>query len=211
MSAKNLNDYNPQIIRDSILSMLDESVKMNYDELELSVLLDLEAVNNSQNIQILGKVFTSLISSGKLRKDGQYISKTSSNYEYDYNPQTLEPTSETSILIKGEETIYSIGSHYYFDNWVGLNDGHFINVDVIREPNNPYDKNAVAICYQGKIMGHLTREDAKSYNDSLRLLEEYNFFMTVPAYIDSDFRKESQYRFLKLFMPKPELILQEIM
>lgn len=210
MSNRSLNEYNPQIIRDSILSMLDPSEKTDYNELELKVLLDLEAAINSQNIQVLNKIFESLIIGGKLKKEGSLISKSPMADEYDYNPQMLEPSSDTSLLMKGDETLYSIGSHYYFDNWAGLNDGHFINVDIIREPENPYDKNAIAICYQNKIMGHLTREDAKNYNSSIKTLEEYNFFLTVPAYIDSDFRKELQYRFLKLFMPKPEVILGQI-
>jgi hypothetical protein len=34
---------------------------------------------------------------------------------------------------------------------------------LVREPNNPYDSNAISVQVEGQIVGYLSREDAKAY------------------------------------------------
>ena len=70
-----------------------------------------------------------------------------------------------------------VGESFYFDNLakcyhdadaIDCNDGKVVKAQLVKEPHNPHDKNAVAVyTIYGKI-GHLSRENAIKYQKIVR-------------------------------------------
>lgn len=50
----------------------------------------------------------------------------------------------------------------------------FCVATLIPQPNNPYDRNAIAVSISGRAIGHLSHESAKSYCERLRDLDKEN-------------------------------------
>lgn len=66
-----------------------------------------------------------------------------------------------------------VGESYYFDtlekcyfdpNALDCDGGKAVRVQLIKEPNNPHDKNAVAVYSEHGKIGHLSKVDAKKYH-----------------------------------------------
>jgi HIRAN domain len=56
-------------------------------------------------------------------------------------------------------------------------------VQIRREPNNPYDPNAVQCLIQGKVVGYINREDAPRLQEMLRRCERNGVKAEMEGYI----------------------------
>ena len=54
---------------------------------------------------------------------------------------------------------------------------------LVREPDNPYDADAVAIWIDGRKVGHLSRSDAQAYQEPLLVLARQNRVLARDALI----------------------------
>lgn len=76
------------------------------------------------------------------------------------------------MLLQGNENLGVVGESFYQDSLWSLVGGRgdparYVRVDTIAmlsaEPDNPYDRNAVAVSIDGLKVGHLSRQDAQLY------------------------------------------------
>jgi predicted Zn-ribbon and HTH transcriptional regulator len=82
-----------------------------------------------------------------------------------------------ATVLPGRETLEVVGESHYQENLWALAGGH--SVDRIRcavtavlvpEPENEHDSNAVKVLIEGRLVGHLSREDAVAYLPGLQRL-----------------------------------------
>jgi hypothetical protein len=73
---------------------------------------------------------------------------------------------------------------------------------LIPEPNNPHDRNAIAVYGAGRKIGHLSREDAARYRGTIARLA-IDAIVTVPATIYAGHHGGSSWE-IGLKLPPPE-------
>jgi hypothetical protein len=93
-------------------------------------------------------------------------------------PQRITEREYDATLVEGSGrfTVPIVGESYYQDELLRLSAGRCArgeSVDFLAllmpEPDNKYDRNAVAIyCQDGDKIGHLSREMAEEYRDMIR-------------------------------------------
>jgi hypothetical protein len=89
--------------------------------------------------------------------------------------------------------VEAVGESYYQDNLVKIcgpysRDGHLVELkaNLVPEPNNEFDKNAIAVKISGMKVGYLDREQAKRV--SAFMLENSVSFLKVDAEIKGGWR-----------------------
>ena len=82
-----------------------------------------------------------------------------------------KPAKTGEVLLPGGWTVEVVGESHYQDALEAIAGGktqHACRLEkwahLVREPDNPYDRNAVAVHIDGVKVGHLAREDAASYS-----------------------------------------------
>ncbi len=65
-----------------------------------------------------------------------------------------------------------------------------VEIQLKREPTNPYDPNAVQCLIDGKLVGYIDREDTLHLQDLLRRCEEQGQKTTVPGCIVGGWKHE---------------------
>lgn len=88
-----------------------------------------------------------------------------------------QSTQRQTLILGGHETLEVVGeSHYQDVLWrcVGGDDGsrvrHPVHALLVHEPENPHDRNAIAVVIDGNVVGYLARDDAAVYVTGLRAL-----------------------------------------
>lgn len=100
--------------------------------------------------------------------------------------QARRPTGRVNIGRGEPEPYWAVGESQYLDVLRGLQrrvdqDGR-IPALLVREPQNPYDPNAVAVMIHGQVVGYLKRSDAADMKDALDSLAARGEFIACPAY-----------------------------
>lgn len=75
----------------------------------------------------------------------------------------METGNNTPLIPEGMEVVPVVGVTFvkgYPKNIQGLVTSPFVEVQLIRNPKNPYDKNAVEVHFEDAMLGHLPREVA---------------------------------------------------
>jgi hypothetical protein len=115
-------------------------------------------------------------------------------------PPTVTPTSDpapglvdpTDVPLGGDEALYVVGESYRQEAlWtlVGGTRQEGVRVEcvaqLIPEPENPYDRNAIAVFIEGEHVGYLSRSDAAAYLGGLTHLidESPNSRVTLHGWI----------------------------
>ena len=82
------------------------------------------------------------------------------------------------MLLGGSHDLEVVGeSHYQDALWrvAGGRTTERVRVEtqamLVREPDNPYDANAIAVWIEGSTVGYLCRDDARAYRPGLLELE----------------------------------------
>ncbi|HET7130524.1 MAG TPA: HIRAN domain-containing protein [Gaiellaceae bacterium] len=116
------------------------------------------------------------------------------------SPQSVTPASDSAPLLVdlvdvplgGDETLYVVGESYRQDAlWqlVGGTREEGVRVEcvaqLVPEPDNPHDRNAIAVFIKGEHVGYLSRSDAAAYLDGLTHLikESPNGHVTLHGWI----------------------------
>lgn len=84
--------------------------------------------------------------------------------------------------------------------------GYECSAELVRDPENPHDKNAVRVEVDGEHVGHLPRGSAKRFNRRLRALEEEGKRAICMAYIGR--APDGEYLGISLRIPYDGEILQ---
>lgn len=86
----------------------------------------------------------------------------------------------SALLLQGNENLKVVGESFHQDSLWSLVGGRgdparYVRVPIIAmlsaEPDNPYDRNAVAVSIDGLKVGHLSRQDAQLYQPGLLALQ----------------------------------------
>lgn len=203
-------DFPPQTIRDTIIEVLSTyETPMTVTELteHMHELLELtEPIHSEQQTQIQN-IIDDMVASGRLKQNSNTynLGDTRKNGdETTYHVTHLESPSENPIIINGSNIVNTIGSEYYQEAWEQIFENE-TTVELIPEPENPYDSNAVAVTINNQIVGHLTRTQAEQYIASITQLNESGYSLQVTGQILSS-PTDPNYRYIQLAMPSTETI-----
>lgn len=204
-------DFPPQSLRDSISEVLS-TYNMPLGSTELSEhvfeVLEINEPIFTEHQEYLQSILDDMVLSGRvIKKDDTYIvgDTRKDGNEETYHITTLESPSENPVLINGSTIVNSIGSEYYPEAWANLENHAIVTCELIPEPHNPYDNNAVAVTINNQLVGHLTRTVAREYFHSIVGLNHLGYTLCVEGEILASPNDEN-YRFVQLAMPKPEAI-----
>lgn len=206
MSEIVLTDLPPQTVRDAIIEVITSfDTPLESDEIYNHIFDALEIIDTltEENISHLNNILDDMVGSGRLTFDGEKYSigdlkKTGDDDVYQVTH--IKSPSSNIITLRGDVKMNTIGSQYYPDAWNKTNVGDILTVELIPEPNNPYDNNAVAVAYNDEILGHLTRSNAAEYFSTIKEMNDLGCTLMVGGLVETS-PKDMNYRFLKLFMP----------
>lgn len=204
------SDFPPQTIRDTITEVIStfdipmglvELSEHVFELLEVSEPIHIEQQSKiesiAQDMVLAGrlKIENDLYSLGDTRKDGN---------EETYHVNYLPSPTENLVTINGNMIAETIGSEYYPEAWMDVKDIN-ITVELIPEPQNPYDSNAVAVTINNKLVGHLTRTIAQKYFKTIVELNNSGYSLQVDGEV-LESPNNQNYRFIQLAMPTIEAI-----
>ena len=112
-----------------------------------------------------------LVRASRIRKSSKGNAAVTSSESI--NKKTSMPEEGTFLLIEssGNFSVGVAGESYYFDaisRAANRRTGeHLMLAEIIREPDNKYDSNAVRVAINGRTVGHIPREDAPSFHELL--------------------------------------------
>lgn len=95
--------------------------------------------------------------------------------------------SYTEIL---EEEFLVVGLRYhdYYNTFeeraVGLKIGD--ELELIKEPDNPYDHNAIAVFYKGKCVGYISRGETEDVSELMSMSDNYHFYISSEPFDSLD-------------------------
>jgi hypothetical protein len=210
---KNLLSIPPQVIRDSVVSVLSSfNTPLSIDELQAYVSEDISlshSMHTSEELKYFSKVISDMEQGGKLEINEKIVnlSTQESVIISDYSPYKLYSEASNVIEVSGDKMVYTVGSQYYQDVWNQLKKEDIIQVELIPEQGNPYDKNAIAVVFKDNIIGHLTRSDAQEYREYLDTLTKNEIAIIVNGLVEVP-EGNLSYKYLKLFMPSGEQLLK---
>lgn len=202
--------FSPQEVRNAILEVI-QSFDQGIDNSELKHYV-MESLTDSNHVDMeddytIQRNLHDMVDSHRITYDnGSYkINKSFKKDDSDYFIQHLDSPCNDIVMLEGNKALYSVGSQYYQDEWNQLKVGKTLVIELILEKTNPYDANAVALCYHNKVLGHMTRSDASDYHEAIEFAN--NSGSTLHAYGEVvSSKKEPNYHFLKMFLPTADVI-----
>ena len=204
------SDFPPQTIRDSINEVLSSfDTELGVTELSEYVFNNLE-INEpifDEHQKAMQTMLDDMVMAGRLKVKGKTYSlgDTRKNGEEEtYHVKSLETPSENVAQLKGNVIVNTIGSEYYPDAWESLLDNR-LNVELIPEPQNPYDKNAIAVTINNEIVGHLTRSVAREYFSCITKLNNGGYTLKVDGEV-LESPNDKSYKYIQLAMPAVDTI-----
>ena len=91
--------------------------------------------------------------------------------------------------------------------------GALVDADLIAEPDNPYDPNAVAVLISGRKCGHLGRADAPRWAPALARARELGLVLSARAAVIGGWQRPdgtwADYS-IRLYVPSPEKVLADL-
>ena len=207
---RRFSDFPPQTIRDTIVEVLSTyDIPMSIIEIteHMGELLELTEPIHSEQQQQVQQTIDDMLQAGRLNiHDDKYIigDLRKNGDEETYHVVQLDSPTENTILINGNNIINTIGSEYYPEAWNAVTDGEII-VELIPEPQNPYDSNAVAVTTKNEILGHLTRTQAEHYSSAITQLNEAGYSLQVTGEVLAS-PTDPNYRYIQLAMPSTQTL-----
>lgn len=189
MKVNNLNELPTQFLRNIVKDTLQESGNLEYEDLSekiFSKLLETEEPSNNDVI-VFDNVLTALVESGRVH----YLH---SNYSFNEDfVDNLEEelyvldnsTSQKLNIDGGFEPKYSVGSERY-NIWNTFDVGQEVTVNLIAEPDNKFDNNAIAICLNNSPIAYLARSDAKEYKPIVDNLAELDISLELTGIVSEN-------------------------
>lgn len=133
-------------------------------------------IAHTQVMGILDRVFGRTPSPGATSVSTPAFAVGSSNCAFDIEARTVDV-----LLLSGDETLEVVGESYYQDALWRIVGGiredrvrHDVVAMLLPEPDNEYDRNAIAVRISGLHVGYLSRHDAAAYLPGLRAIMEAN-------------------------------------
>lgn len=205
------SDFPPQALRDAVTEVLSTyNMPLGTTELSEHVfeVLEINEPVFTEHQDALQAIINDMVLSGRLVDNaGSYIigDIRKDGNEETYHVAHIDSPSENPVLMKGSTIVNSIGSEYYTEAWSEVDNHNVVICELIPEPHNPYDNNAVAVTLNNQLLGHLTRSVAREYFNSITKLNHSGYTLQVEGEILESPNNEN-YRFIQLAMPKPEAI-----
>lgn len=82
----------------------------------------------------------------------------------------------------------------------------YVDLDLVPEPFNKYDKNAIAVKKDGLTLGYISRNENKAYINELHRLMGSGYYATVPGRVNY-FSAVKEDAWINLHMPPPGFVL----
>ena len=163
------------LIRAHILTALKNGAKHTMTDLVNLVhkrIIDYDAnMTNVVEEPRLYKVILDMVESGSLNLVEGVVSRNTSHIknieEAKYKPDNINYVSqlENKVSYDGAQLVLTANSEDYTENYLslGLRENDFIEVELLAEPSNRFDRNAVCIIKDGLVLGYLDRSGAREY------------------------------------------------
>lgn len=164
------------LIRAHILTALKDGTNLNISELvnivhERIINYDVD-MSSSVEEQRLYKVILDMVESGSLLLSDGLVSRNPNHVKNmedpNYKPYTATAHKELTetVSLDGSTLILTANTEDYTTNYMllGLSEGDYTTVELVPEPNNIYDANAVCIMRNDKVLGYLDRTGAREYH-----------------------------------------------
>lgn len=176
---ENANPIPLLLIRAHILTALKNGASYNIAELVNTVhdrIINYDVdMTASVDEPRLYQVVLDMVESGSLVLSEGIISRNPNHVKNiedpNYKPYTATVHSELtdSVSLDGNILVLTANTEDYTTNYqtLGLNEGDYIDVELVPEPNNPYDSNAVCIMKNNKVLGYLDRTGAREYHRTI--------------------------------------------
>ncbi|MCO4275936.1 HIRAN domain-containing protein [Pseudarthrobacter sp. HLT3-5] len=81
-----------------------------------------------------------------------------------------------------------------------------LQVELVAEPDNPYDSNAISVRWNGHVLGYLSREDAIRYTEPVRRIIASGFVAATTARVWAYDEGDRLRARVTVALPEPELI-----
>lgn len=174
-----MSEVNPiplLLIRAHILTALKNEARYNISELVNSVhdkIINYDVdMTSSVDESRLYQVILDMVESGSLNLVEGVISRNTSHIKNmedpGYKPYNIALTSDLtdSVYYDGTILVLTANTEDYTTNYqaLGLAEGDYTTVELVPEPNNKYDRNAVCIVKDTKVLGYLDRTAAREYH-----------------------------------------------
>lgn len=158
-------------------------------------------------------IITELVFDGKLNvKDGKImlIGRFRTNsVEEDYTLMEQTSMIKEVINIDGPNILETVGSERYPFLWSSMTPGSRFKVELIAEPNNSKDPNAVAVCINKKPYAYLPREEAAKYHRFLKSANANGLGIEATALVD--YYENSEVKLFRLSLTSHEDLLKKIL
>jgi hypothetical protein len=188
---------------------------MDKNELILNVIKKLtpgSPITKEAKDRVLG-IVVDLIFEGKLNvKEGKVmlIGRFRTNsVEEDYNLKEHTALVTQSINIDGTVEMETVGSERYPFIWASMIPGMKFKVELIAEPGNSKDPNAVAVCLDKKPYAYLPREEASKYHRFLKSANANGIGIEATATVG--YYENSEIKLFKLTLTSHEELLAKIL
>jgi hypothetical protein len=171
----NVNPIPLLLVRAHILTVLKYGVSINISELVVLVHAKITDYDSEMAASIaeskLYQVIIDMVESGSLQLVEGGVSRNEDHVKNmedpDYKPEGLSVTSDFTKTVNydGDRLILTANTEDYTNNYrfLGLDEGDYIEVELLPEPSNIYDKGAICIVREGKVLGYFDRTSAKEY------------------------------------------------
>jgi hypothetical protein len=98
--------------------------------------------------------------------------------------------TQTPLLLEGEELVQAVGESFYQPALLcqcGARKGDAVHFPcrayLVAQPDNPYDRNAVAVQIGGQLVGHLSRSEAPRWQPLVQQLAARGYAASCEAMI----------------------------
>jgi hypothetical protein len=95
-----------------------------------------------------------------------------------------------TFLLEGDELVEAVGESFYQPALLtqcGARRGDAVRfpcrASLVAQPDNPYDRNAVAVQISGELVGHLARQEAPHWQTLVRALAYHGYLATCEAMV----------------------------
>jgi hypothetical protein len=95
-----------------------------------------------------------------------------------------------TFLLEGDELVEAVGESFYQPALLtqcGARPGDAVRfpcrASLVAQPDNPYDRNAVAVQISGELVGHLARHEAPHWQSLVRAPASHGYLATCEAMI----------------------------
>ena len=100
--------------------------------------------------------------------------------EVDYNVISITPNNEENMSLQYseilEEEFWVVGLRHHYYSAGGLSIGD--ELELRKEPDNPFDSNAIAVYYKDKLAGYISKGETEDVHELMALGDNYRFYIS---------------------------------